>query len=181
MTLILLAVALGLDSFRATVGLGALRPPLAYALRLAGVFAIVEAATPLVGIVVGGAVAPLLGVVAPFAGPAVLAATGGYVIVEAIRGRDGTDLTVARGHALTWGLPLSLSLDNLVAGAGVGLIGADPLPASLFIGLVSGALAFAGLQVGALVPRFVPVRGEIVAGTLLIASAGAALWTGATT
>jgi putative Mn2+ efflux pump MntP len=169
-----LALALGLDSLRATIGLGVLRPSLGYAVRLALAFALVESATPLVGLFVGSTLAPLTSW-ASFAGPAVLAATGLYITIESLRGREGEAARVAESRGLIWGLPLSLSLDNLLAGTGLGLLGADPLPAALVIGAISGLLAFGGLRLGAMLPRLLASKAEVVGGLILIASAGATL------
>jgi len=169
--LIGLALALGLDSLRASLGLGALRPSLGDALRLAGAFAAFETATPVIGMLLAGALAPVVGGLAEIAGPAVLAATGVYVTVESLRERETDVARLAQSRSLTLLLPLSLSLDNLAAGAGLGFVGSAVVPAALVIGGMSGLLALAGLRLGALISRVSPLRTELASGFLLLAAA----------
>jgi putative Mn2+ efflux pump MntP len=169
---LLLAFALSLDSFRASVGLGALRPRARVALRLAATFALVEAGAPLVGIALGGALVPLAGPWTLAAGPVMLAGTGVYVLVDALR--DGQSAQRALGVGTSMVLPLSLGLDNLVAGGGLGLMGMPPLLAAAVIGAISGLLALAGLWLGAAVSTHVPERSEVISGVFLLGAAGLA-------
>jgi putative Mn2+ efflux pump MntP len=166
-----LALALGLDSLRASVGLGALRPSVGHALWLAGAFAVFETAAPVIGMLLAGALAPVVGRLAEIAGPAVLAATGVCVTVGSLGGRETDVARVAQSRGFTLILPLSLSLDNLAAGAGLGFVGTGVLPAALVIGGMSGALALAGLRLGALISRVSPVRADVASGLLLVAAA----------
>jgi putative Mn2+ efflux pump MntP len=110
-----IGLALGLDSLRACLGLGALRPSRGHALRLAGAFAAVETATPVIGMLLAGALAPVAGGLAEIAGPAVLAVTGVYVIVVALGVKETDVARVVRSRGLILILPLSLSLDNFAA------------------------------------------------------------------
>jgi putative Mn2+ efflux pump MntP len=169
-----LAFALGVDTLRATIGLGAFQPSLLHGLRLAAAFAVVEAATTLVGMLAGGTLAPLAGSWSTVAGAAALASVGVYVTVEAVHGGENRVARIAASPALVWGLPVSLSLDNLLAGAGLGVFGPDPVPAAVIIGAVSGFLALVGLSLGALIPRVLLVRAELAGGLLLIGAGGAA-------
>jgi putative Mn2+ efflux pump MntP len=56
---------------------------------------------------------------------------------------------------LIFGLPLSLSFDNLLGGAGISALGYPMVPAALLIGLVSAAMSCAGLYLGGWLRRFV--------------------------
>ena len=170
--LLSMALALGLDSFRATIGLGALRPTRGSALRLAATFAAVEAVTPLIGAGVGSTLAQFAGTWSAVAGPVALALAGLYVLLAAARG--ATERPQPSFAVATLALPLSLSLDNLLAGGGLGLLGIAALPAAAAIGLTSGALALAGLALGAVLTNKVPVPSDVLSGLLLLAAAGAA-------
>lgn len=168
-----LAFALGLDSFRASIGLGALRPKLGSALRLAGSFALIEALAPLVGAGAGSALVRLAGDWTAAAGPVVLAGTGIYTILSARR-EEGQRPPANLGVGASLVLPLSLSADNLLAGGAIGLLGIAPIPAAAVIGTTSGLLALAGLACGALLSNRIPMPTEILSGFLLLAAAGAA-------
>jgi putative Mn2+ efflux pump MntP len=163
-----LALALGMDSCRSTLGLGMLRPRLDASLRLAASFAIVEAVAIAIGSWLGGVLEPLAGAWASLAGPLMLAATGIYVIVAAGRDQERQLMTAP---AFVVGLPLGLSLDNLLGGTALGMIGVDLLPGAIFVGLVSGLLAFAGLKMGAVLSGVLPRRSEVVGGLLMLAAA----------
>jgi len=168
-----LAVALGLDSFRATIGLGALRPSVSSALRLAASFALIEAVMPLVGAGAGSALARFEGGWTAAAGPLMLATAGFYMLLSSRREEERhPQANFGLGSSLA--LPMTLSLDNLLAGGGIGLLGIAPLPAAVLIGATSGVLALAGLTCGALLSKKVPMPTELLSGFLLLAAAGAA-------
>lgn len=163
-----LALALGIDSCRSTLGLGMLRPRLDASLRLAASFAIVEAVALAIGSWLGGVLEPLAGDWASLAGPGMLAVTGIYVIVAAERDHERQLMTAP---AVVLGLPLGLSLDNLLGGTVLGMLGVDLLLSVIFVGLVSGLLAFAGLKMGAVLSGFLPRRSELAGGLLMLAAA----------
>ena len=57
------------------------------------------------------------------------------------------------GPTLLFGLPLSLSFDNLLGGAGIAALNYPMIPAALMIGLVSAAMSCAGLYLGGYLRR----------------------------
>src|ERR1700760_224325 len=120
-TLLLLAFTLSLDSFRVSLGLGAtkLRPTRQAQIVLA--FGLCDALAPLVGLLVGQSLVEYAGGWVEHAGPVVLCAYGAYVIYVARRyaGEEASE----DSRWVVLGLPLSMSLDNLIAGASLGMIG----------------------------------------------------------
>lgn len=69
-----------------------------------------------------------------------------------------------------FGLPVPLSLDNVIAGTGLGLLGLSPLvPATLF-GFITFLMTLVGLQLGRVVSRFIPIRlrWDLVVGVALV-------------
>jgi putative Mn2+ efflux pump MntP len=69
-----------------------------------------------------------------------------------------SSMAMASGRGMLFGLPLSLSLDNLVGGAGISALHYPVLPAALLIGLVSAAMSCAGLYLGGWLRRLVQWR-----------------------
>jgi putative Mn2+ efflux pump MntP len=65
---------------------------------------------------------------------------------------------MAGGRGMLFGLPLSLSLDNLLGGAGISALGYPVVPAALLIGLVSAAMSCAGLYLGGWLRRLLQWR-----------------------
>jgi putative Mn2+ efflux pump MntP len=167
MTLILLGVALGLDSFRAAMVLGTMRLDIARQVRLALSFGLCDGLAPLVGLFLGPALVQSLIPWARILGPALLVAYGLYQFLIP-PGLDDADGEHDRGGWLVLGIPLFLSLDNLVAGFGLGMLRVPIVPTAAAIGAISGLMALAGARIGARIGRALPVRAERVGGAALI-------------
>ena len=168
--LLLLGFALGLDSFRVSIGLGALRLMRRQQIVLAASFGIGDGVAPLVGLWVGRSALGSWHGLPSLAGPLLLAAYGLSLATSRVRSDDGAE---RRWHLL--GLPLVLSLDNLVGGVGLGLLGYSPWSSAAVLGVTSALLALAGLRVGALISTRLSFQPERVSGVLLIAAAVVAM------
>ncbi len=146
--LVALVLTLGLDTLAASAAIGASgrgRSGWQLALR----FAAAEAVMASIGLVAGYQIAMRAARPAGWIGGGLLVAIGVWMLIEAITGRDQA------GEAGRIGLMavLSVSIDELAAGAAFGLIGASPLLAVVLIALQSVAFTFIGLRVGSVVGR----------------------------
>lgn len=164
--LLLLAFTLSLDSFRVSLTLGATKLTRARQAQIALAFALCDGLAPLVGLLIGQSVVTHVGAWVEYLGPVVLGLYGCYVIYVAQRWRDSEEKE--QDHWLVFGIPLSLSLDNLVAGASLGLIGFPVLLSVAVIGATSGLMSLAGLWMGSAAVRYLPVRAELLGGVALI-------------
>jgi putative Mn2+ efflux pump MntP len=63
-----------------------------------------------------------------------------------------------------FGIPLSLSLDNLLAGPGLGMLGFPPVFTTAVFGATTAMTTFLGLQLGGVVARFIPLRADLLSG-----------------
>ena len=104
-------------------------------------------------------------VLARIAAPVIMIGCGVALALSAFRGEREADVRPL------FGLPVSLSLDNLAAGIGLSPL---PIPAwesALAIGVVSAAMSCAGLYGAAAVrprvERFIPARAGFVVGGYL--------------
>jgi putative Mn2+ efflux pump MntP len=165
--LLVLGLLVGLDNLQvaAALGAGPLRPGRRWA--LAAAFGLCEGLMPLLGLTLGH----VLRTVAPASeilGSLVLLVCGGAILVAAWRGGDAGRITNARW--LLFGLPLSLSLDNLFAGVALGALGFPILAAALTVGALSAGMCLLGLYLGAGVGRLVRhrLRGEVLGGLFLL-------------
>lgn len=165
---LLLGVLVGLDNLQVGAGLGLVRMSTARRWAFAGAFALCETVMPLVGLALGRNVARFAGSWAEEAGIAVLALCGLLIVILALRGEEADE--AASSLALA-GLPLSLSLDNLAAGVGLGSLGFPVVASALILGIVSGSLCALGLFSGAWLRRWVPRRAELWSGVYLMALA----------
>src|SRR3954469_21699075 len=143
--LLILGITLGLDNFRTAIVLGALRLSWRHAVQVALVFGFWDFVAPLVGILVGDVFAEKIGSTADYIGAAVLAAYGIYLLVESWRNPDPEEMD--QRWAL-FGLPLPLSIDNVVAGTSLGLLGYSPWVAPPLFGITTFFMTFIGLAVG---------------------------------
>ena len=157
-------VLAGLDNLHVSAALGVSRPRRGRLIALAAAFAACEALMPLVGLVAGGALRRALPALET-AGPVVLLLCGAAILLHALR--EGGAREVVEGRWVL-GLPLTLSLDNLFAGVGLGSAGYPVLGSALVVGLISGGMCLAGLFAGAWLRRWVPGRAEVWSGAFLV-------------
>ncbi len=166
-TLIFLGVLTGLDNLQITPGLGlaGIAPTRRWLLALT--FGLCEAGMPLLGLILGRGLRSSLPVNADALGAVVLLACGGLITLCAC-----TEKKIAPFLSNRWtllGLPLLLSVDNLLAGIGVGVMGQPFLLSALVVGTISTLMCFAGLYLGEVLRRFVPKHSELLAGIYLVA------------
>src|SRR5438309_544975 len=118
--LFLLGFVLGIDSFRASLGLGILHRSRTGRLRIAMSFGLCDGVAPLLGLAVGSAVIASFSPFTRWLGPLVL---GGFGLITLLTARvDEAKESEITPAWTCFGLPLSLSLDNLVAGLGLGTL-----------------------------------------------------------
>jgi manganese efflux pump family protein len=163
--LLILGTVLSLDNFRTAIVLGGLRLTWRHAVRVALVFGFWDAVAPLVGILGGDYFAQTIGSTAEYVGAAVLGAYGLYLIVESAR--TSAPEEIDQQWAL-FGLPLPLSVDNIVAGTSLGLQGFSPWLAPPLFGVITAVMTFVGLGVGRLAAGFIRVRSDLLTGVGLV-------------
>ena len=165
-TLLLLGFALSLDSFRVSLGLGTLKLSRLRQLQIVIAFGVCDAVAPLLGLLIGKSLLEFIGPWVEHLGPLLLCAYGVYVIyiAQRVTGREAGDTD----RWMVLGVPLSLSLDNLVAGTSLGMIGFPLLISVMIIGVMSALLSLVGLWLGRTAVRLLPVKIELIGGVVLI-------------
>jgi manganese efflux pump family protein len=163
--LLILGVTLSLDNFRTALALGALRLTWRRAAQVALVFGFWDAVAPLVGILAGDYLAETIGSTADLVGAVALGAYGLYLLVRAWRTAEPEELD--QRWAL-FGLPLPLSVDNVVAGTSLGLLGYSPWLAPPLFGVITALMTFAGLQLGRAAASFIRIRSDLLTGVALV-------------
>jgi putative Mn2+ efflux pump MntP len=132
-------------------------------LQIVIAFGVCDAIAPLLGLLIGKSLLEFIGPWVEHLGPFLLCAYGVYVIYIARRCAD-TDTD----RWMVLGLPLSLSLDNLVAGTTLGMIGFPMFLSVAIIGAMSALLSFVGLRLGRTAVNLLRFRAEMVGGVVLI-------------
>ena len=169
-----LGFVLSLDNFRTSVLLGPLRMTRARTVLVALNFGLWDGLAPLLGLVIGHYVGDAIGPIADYIGPLALLGYGAYLLVCAWRVSASEDDEFERSWTL-FGLPLPLSVDNIVAGTSLGLLGFSPWLPALIFGVTTAVMSLIGLVLGRLAFRLVSsrinIRYEIVTGVALIVEA----------
>jgi putative Mn2+ efflux pump MntP len=70
-----------------------------------------------------------------------------------------------------FGLPVPLSVDNVVAGTSLGLLGFSPWLAPPLFGVITALMTLVGLQLGRAFARFIHVRSDLLTGVALVVMA----------
>jgi len=163
--LLILGITLSLDNFRTAIVLGGLRLARRRAVQVALVFGFWDTVAPLVGILGGDYFAQTIGSTADVLGAVVLGAYGLYLLVQAQRTPAPEELD--QRWALL-GLPLPLSVDNVVAGTSLGLLGFSPWLAAPLFGAITALMTFVGLEIGRVAAQFIRIRSDLLTGVALI-------------
>jgi putative Mn2+ efflux pump MntP len=162
----LVAVALGVSNLAGALAIGLGGIDRRTRLRVALVFGVFEAITPVVGLLIGRRVAEGL-TNAHWLGGAALIAVGVLTAIVATGPGPAGVPAAARSAGLVT-TAAALSVDNLVAGFGLGNT-TVPLPAAVAtITAVSVTLTLVGLELGERIGTAFARRGELLSGLLLI-------------
>jgi len=165
-----MGLALGLDSFQVSLGLGMLKPSFGRQTAIALAFGVCDGLAPLVGLMIGQTLSSVIYGWAEYAGPALVGLYGLYMICVAWYGSKTA--TQERERWMLLGLPICLSVDNLVAGVGLGMLGFPLMLSTGIFGALSAALSLAGLWLGRTIGNRLPFKTESAAGAVLIVVAG---------
>ncbi|MFF4835368.1 manganese efflux pump MntP family protein [Streptomyces sp. NPDC001315] len=174
--MLVLGFVLSLDNFRVSIALGTIPFGLKRAVQVALIFGLWDAIMPLVGMLIGRQIGESVGDVADLVGAAALGGYGLYLVISALRNPEPDELD--HPWAL-FGIPLTLSLDNLFAGASLGILGLSPWFSAAVFGAMTAVLSLVGLRLGRAAARLIPIRSDLLSGvTLIIAAAALPLWFG---
>jgi manganese efflux pump family protein len=165
---LVLGFVLSLDNFRVSIALGTVPFGLKRAVQVALTFGLWDGIMPLIGLLIGNEVGEAVGDVAEYVGAAALGTYGLYLVISALRNPELEELD--HPWAL-FGIPLTLSLDNLFAGASLGLLGLSPWFSAAVFGLMTAVLSLVGLMVGRTAARLIRIRSDLLSGVTLIIAA----------
>lgn len=165
---LVLGFVLSLDNVRVSIALGTVPFGLKRAVQVALTFGLWDGIMPLIGLLVGRQIGEAVGNVADFVGAAALGGYGLFLVISALRHPEPDE--VDHPWAL-FGIPLSLSLDNLLAGASLGMLGLSPWFSAAVFGVITAVLSLVGLQVGRAAVRLIRIRSDLLSGITLIIAA----------
>ncbi|MGA8942644.1 MAG: manganese efflux pump [Thermoactinomyces sp.] len=166
-TLIMIAIALGMDAFSLGIGLGMRRlsaGQMAWLSLSVGLFHILM---PLVGIGLGYVLSSVIKEIAVMIGGGMLCLLGLNMLYHVIKGSETEEMRV-QSVAETLVLSLSVSMDSLSAGLSLGLFNTDVLLTVLLFGVAGLMMTGSGLLLGRFVGGWMGRYGEMVGGFILL-------------
>jgi manganese efflux pump family protein len=164
-----LGLFLSLDNFRSSIAIGTIPFGFRRALQIAIVFGFWDGLAPLLGGVLGHVAGKVIGPIAEYVGPALLGMYGLYLLLGALR-RPAPE-EIDQPWVMLFGMPLSLSVDNLLAGTGLGLLGLSPFLVAAVFGASTAVMSLVGLCIGRVAARLIPIRSDVLSGLSLLAAA----------
>ena len=150
--LLTLGFILSLDNFRSSLVLGGLKPTFLQSVKTSAIFGVWDGVAPVAGILIGHFLSDKLDNSSDTVAMIGLGIYGLFLIVRAVISpqRADPDLKWAR-----FGLPIPLSVDNVAAGAALGLAGFSPWLAPVLFGCMTFVMSAAGHQIGRTVAHFI--------------------------
>lgn len=174
LSLLLLSVSVGLSNFAGAIGIGLSGIDARTRLRVGIAFGLFEALMPVIGLLLGQAVAGYFGHLARYVGGGILVVTGAYTIWQgrrtaAAEHQTGTVVAVQglRNHQLVV-TALALSIDNLAVGFAIAIYHVQIVLAAVMMGVVSVAMSLVGLELGNRLGERVEAWSEEIGGAVLI-------------
>jgi len=171
-TVILFGILAGVDNLQACSAIGLLPMHRARRYLLALAFTACETAAPLVGLAVGHFLLSWTRGAGSKIGPLMTLACG--IGILSFPFRDEAPLVVNERKWI-FGMPVALSFDNLLAGAGLSSVHYPLAISALLVGFISAAMSCIGLYLGAWIQRFLPRWMEFAVGAYLCLLGGRAL------
>ncbi len=185
LTIILIAVVLGLDAFSLSLGLGLQGRSRGYGMRFSAMVGIFHIIMPLVGLNLGLAAGKFLGVWASRLGAVILAYIAVDFIIKGYRESRSHSYTFKEGKSIiaqpndsyreNWGnmllLGISVSIDALTVGFSLGTFKMPVFITVIIMGMVAAIMTLLGFLGGRMFSRLVGSYAQMAGGIVLAALA----------
>lgn len=148
-SIMVLAIAMSVDAFAASIGKGASahRLNLGAALKTGAIFGVIEAVMPVIGWTAGVAASPYVTEVDHWIAFALLGAVGSHMIYQAWT-RDDGDGAVSSSHWPTILTAVGTSLDAMVVGVSLAFLDVNILIIAIAIGFATMVMSSSGMLAG---------------------------------
>jgi len=161
------SLSVGLSNFAGSIGIGLSGVDGRTRLRVGIAFGLFEGLMPVLGLLIGQAVAGVIGQDGRYVGAALLVLTGAYTIWQGRRtGKEEGKAALDLRHLLV--LAVALSVDNLVVGFALGVYHVSIALAAVTMAVVSVGLSLLGLELGSRLGARVSEYSEEAGGAVLV-------------
>jgi len=164
------SLSVGLSNFAGSIGIGLSGVDARTRLRVGIAFGLFEGLMPILGLLIGQAVAGTIGSYGRFVGAGLLVLTGFYTIWQSIRTgkverEEEAGILDTRQLVI---LGIALSLDNLIVGFALGVYHIPIVLAAVTMAVVSVGLSLLGLELGSRLGSRVGEYSEMAGGAGLV-------------
>jgi len=164
---IILAVALSMDAFAVSIGLGAKKNTPGLALKAGLFFGIFQALMPFIGYLGGKGILGWIEAYTHWVAFGLLALIGAKMIYEGVQ--EGIEENISYiTNKMMLVLAIATSIDAMAAGFSLTLLDANPYVACLVIGAITFAFSVVGVFVGKKSGTWLESKAEIFGGIVLI-------------
>lgn len=167
-SIIFMAVALSMDSFSISLGMGMRQLRLKRIAMIGISFGFFHVILPFIGIIVGKVLSVKIGHYTSMAGGLLLVGIGLHMIFNAFAQNEIKRLLKPYGIGLLL-LSLSVSIDSFPVGLSLGMSGAKTVVVLMLFGIVCTILTWAGLLIGRKARGLFGAYSEILGGSILLA------------
>lgn len=164
---IVLAIALSMDAFAVSIGLGSKGNTRGLGLKAGMFFGAFQALMPFLGYLGGKGVLGWVDAYAHWIAFGLLALIGGKMIYEGLHEGIEEDIATITNRMMLV-LAIATSIDAMAAGFSLTLLDINAYLACLIIGVTTFAFSWAGVQIGKSSGTWLENKAEIFGGTVLI-------------
>jgi len=163
--LALVSLSVGLSNFAGSIGIGLSGVDARTRLRVGVAFGLFEGLMPVLGLLIGQALASTLGTYGRYLGAGLLVLTGAYTKTGELERKEEQGAIETRQLVV---LAVALSIDNLVVGFALGVYRIPLALAAVTMAVVSVGLSLLGLELGSRLGSRVGEWSEEIGGAVLI-------------
>lgn len=164
---LILAVALSMDAFAVSIGLGAKKNTPGLPLKAGLFFGIFQALMPFIGYLGGKGVLGWIDAYAHWIAFGLLALIGAKMIYEGMQEGVEEEISTVTNRMMLI-LAIATSIDAMAAGFSLTLLDANPYIACLTIGITTFAFSWVGVLIGRRSGTWLEGKAEVFGGTVLI-------------
>jgi putative Mn2+ efflux pump MntP len=164
---VILAIALSMDAFAVSIGLGAKKNSPNLPLKAGLYFGVFQALMPLVGFLAGKGVLGWIAAYANWIAFGLLALIGVKMIYEGVREGIEDDISQITNKMMLI-LAIATSVDAIAAGFSLTLLDTNPYVACIIIGVITFSFSFWGVCIGRKSGTWLESKSEIFGGIVLI-------------
>jgi putative Mn2+ efflux pump MntP len=164
-SLLFVAIALGMDAFSVSLGMGMQQLRLKRIMVIGFIFGLFHVILPFIGIIIGKFLFIKIGHIATLASGLILVTIGVQMILTAFNHESKANARPFKVGLLFIGL--SISIDSFSVGLSMGISGVKTVIALFLFGIVSTSMTWAGLLLGKKVRGLLGVYSEIFGGSIL--------------